>query len=206
MQTSVAQILAEKPQVHRNPTNDVFRCAKRLRSVATLVDRLLAAVRTGDEVDEDNDYEAIHEAIFMAKPESIADRTREALALGGFVFPDYVDPNASYEADVRAWVEAFRRIRQEVDARRDAIAGNRMLYDHSTVEGIVEHINAIIAGVDTPRSARYSGRSQGGYPTIEVFDPRCGDEPIASILAKEIPAMIRNGGFVAWITKDLDAA
>ncbi len=122
MQPTVAQILAEKPRTPKTPTNDVFRCAKKLGGIAALVDRLLAAARTEDEVDRDQDFEAIHEAILSGKPESIAERTKEALAVGGFVFPDYVDPDASYEEDVQAWVKAFREIRSQVEARRDALA------------------------------------------------------------------------------------
>lgn len=122
MQTTVAQILAERPPVRKAPTNDVFRCAKKLRIIATLLDRLLAAVRTGDEVERDEDFEAIHDALLLGKSESIAHRTKDALAVGGFVFPTYVDPNASYEEDVQAWIKAFRDIHAQVEARRDALA------------------------------------------------------------------------------------
>lgn len=80
---------------------------------------------------------------------------------------------------------------------------NDRLHDHSTVEGIVEHVQEISARVGTPRTAQYLGRSNGGYPTIEFFDPEHGDEAIASVLATEVRTMIREGTFETWITRPL---
>lgn len=80
---------------------------------------------------------------------------------------------------------------------------NRKPYDHSTVEGIVEHVDDIVARIGTARSARFLDRSMGGYPTIEFFDPGSGEEPIASVLAKDVRSMIQEGTFEAWITGPL---
>jgi hypothetical protein len=74
------------------------------------------------------------------------------------------------------------------------------LHDHSTVEGIVRHVDDIVARIGTTRSARHLGRTKGGYPTIEILDPRSGDEPIASVLATEVRTMIQEGSFGTWIT------
>lgn len=83
---------------------------------------------------------------------------------------------------------------------------NSKLHDHSTVEGIVEHIDAIMERLGTPRSARYQGRSMGGYPTIEFFDPGSSDEPVASVLATDVRTMIQNRTFEDWITGPLKTA
>jgi nucleotide-binding universal stress UspA family protein len=78
-----------------------------------------------------------------------------------------------------------------------------ILHDHSTVEGIVEHAEVIIGRLGIPLSARYVGGTQGGYPTIEIIDPRSDQEPLASVLATSVRTMIQDRGFEAWIT-DLD--
>ena len=75
-----------------------------------------------------------------------------------------------------------------------------LLHDHSTVEGIVEHAEALIAGLGIPLSARYVGGTEGGYPTIEIHDPRSDQEPLASVLATAVRTMIQDRGFEAWIT------
>lgn len=78
-----------------------------------------------------------------------------------------------------------------------------ILHDHSTVEGIVEHAETIIGRLGIPLSARYVGGTQGGYPTIEIIDPRSDQEPLSSVLATSVRTMIQDRGFEAWIT-DLD--
>lgn len=75
-----------------------------------------------------------------------------------------------------------------------------ILHDHSTVEGIVEHAETLIGRLGITLSARYLGGTQGGYPTIEILDPRSDQEPLASVLATSIRTMIQDGGFEAWIT------
>lgn len=77
------------------------------------------------------------------------------------------------------------------------------LHDHSTVEGIVEHAETLIGRMGVPLSARYTGGTEGGYPTIEILDPRADQDPLASVLATSVRTMIQDGGFEAWIT-DLD--
>lgn len=119
MAITVEQILAEGPDGRNSPKSDIDRCLKKLRKIEAFLDRLMAAVRMDDVSDREHDWELIYDKIFSREPDDIKMRTQRALEIAGFSFPDYYDPDTSYEEDARAWIDAFREKRRQIEDRRD---------------------------------------------------------------------------------------
>lgn len=119
MPITVEQILAQGPDYGKAPKSDIERCLKKLRRIEAFIDRLMNAVRMDDVHDREHDWELIYDKIFSRDPDDIKMRTWSALAIAGLSFPDYCDPDTSCEEDARAWIDAFRHKRREIEDRRD---------------------------------------------------------------------------------------
>ena len=116
MALTVADILADS-KGPKQPKTDLQRGLGKLLKINRLLDRLVAAARPEDNPDGHDDWHQIFRAIFSSDPADIKPRALAALDLAGFRFPDYYDPDTSYEADVRAWIEAFKEVLARVEER-----------------------------------------------------------------------------------------
>ena len=117
MPETVADIIAGIRKQDKQPKNDLQRAVGRLRKIDRLLDRLVAAARPETVTEGWDDWELVYSAIFSSDPSDIKPRTDAALDLAGATFPDYCDPDTSYEADVRAWIETFKEILAKLEAR-----------------------------------------------------------------------------------------
>lgn len=117
MPETVAQILASRSEKTSSRKSDLEKAVGKLRKIDRLLDRLTTAARPESDSEGWGDWELIFNAIFSSDPHDIKLRTHAALDLAGASFPDYYDPDTTYEADARAWIEAFKEILEKLEAR-----------------------------------------------------------------------------------------
>lgn len=117
MTETVDQILASRKKGDKQPKSDLQKAIRKLRKIERLLDRLVAAACPEDHAEFSGDWEKIYDVVFSRRPEDIKLQTHAALELAGTSFPDYYDPDSSYESDVRAWIEAFKRVLEDLEAR-----------------------------------------------------------------------------------------
>ena len=77
---------------------------RELQKIDEKLDRLL------DAADTDSDWEQVYTHVFKV----VSRQVKPLLQQIGKRFPDYYDPDTTYEEDVRAWVEAFKKVYAEV--------------------------------------------------------------------------------------------
>lgn len=114
MAETVAEILAARGKEPRKKRTDLQRGLDRLHKIDRLLKRLVRAARPDHDSD---DWKLIYEALFTRDPEGIRPRTLAALELAGFDFPDYYDPDTSYDDDVLSWIRAFEGVLAKVEER-----------------------------------------------------------------------------------------
>lgn len=117
MPETVADIIADTRKQEKQPKNDLQKAVGRLRKIDRLLDRLVAAARPETDTEGWEDWQLVYSAIFSGHPSDIKPRTDAALDLVGASFPDYCDPDTTYEADVRAWIETFKEVLARLEAR-----------------------------------------------------------------------------------------
>ena len=120
MQKTVEQIIRDLNSDVAEPRTNVASSVKKLRAVEHILDQLMGAVRMDDEHERDADFEMIHRQILLARTDCLMDKANAALAVGGFGPLVWDDPDASYEADVRAWGRALKSEIRRIEAIRDA--------------------------------------------------------------------------------------
>lgn len=82
-------------------------------SIKTLIDRMVGAVRPNGG-DAAEDWEFIYSVLFSIDDQGIKLRTKAALDVIDWEFPDYYDPDTTYEEDSRAWIEAFKELHSKI--------------------------------------------------------------------------------------------
>jgi hypothetical protein len=125
MTLTVKQILYGDTEESVGAKTPLSRSLKRMRKIGRLIDRLVEAVRT-DEDGREEDWQMIFNAIFsMDNPDRLTARVHKALEIAGLSFPDYYDPDTTYQADATAWISAFREKLESVErARRAELDGD----------------------------------------------------------------------------------
>ena len=119
MPKTVADILADSKAPKDRPRPDFEKGLRKLRKIDRLLDRLVAAARPEDDPVGHGDWELIYDAIFSKNPADIMPKAHAALELTGYRFPDYCDPDTTYEADARAWIEAFKEVLAHIETTAD---------------------------------------------------------------------------------------
>lgn len=118
MTLTVKQILDGDTENDTQAKTPLSRSLKRMRKIGRMIDRLVEAVRTDDDGREE-DWQLIFNAIFsMDNPDRLTNRTRKALEVAGLSFPDYYDPDTTYQEDATAWIAAFRDKLESVERAR----------------------------------------------------------------------------------------
>lgn len=117
MTGTVADILSARRRDARQPRANLGRTVDLLGEIDRLLDELTAAARSEGHRDSWRDWELIFNAIFSDDPDDIRLRTQAALDIVGERFPEYCEPDAGYEDDVRAWIEAFKEMLAGLEKR-----------------------------------------------------------------------------------------
>lgn len=118
MPQTVRQILSGESEDDHLKT-PLSRSLKKMRKIASLVDRLVGAVRR-DEDGASEDWCLIYKAIHdKDRSDHLVLQTKMALDVAGLSFPEYHDPDRSYRQDSLAWISAFREKIAEMERSRE---------------------------------------------------------------------------------------
>ena len=116
MAMTVPQILADMRGGSKQPKSALQKALGKLRKIDRQLDDLTSVARSEDDPVGSDDWDLIYGAIFSSDAADFKIRTHEALEQAGYRFPDYYDPDTTYEADSRAWIGAFKEVLERIEA------------------------------------------------------------------------------------------